>query len=148
MAHNCGNTAPEMLRTILPYALLLAVAGLAIQWLRSRFLVEAIPFEAYIASIAIGFAVLGVWAGYYLTKRRTPEATRTNHAAIHALGLTPRELEILEALAAGQSNKEIARSLEISPNTVKTHVSSLFEKLDVNRRTQAIAEARRLGITG
>ena len=137
-----------MLRAILPYAVLLALAGLAIQWLQSRYLLHAMSFEAYIVFIALGFAVLGVWAGYHLTRRRTPQMQGTNHAAVAALGLTPRELEILEALGAGQSNKEIARLLDISPNTVKTHVSSLFDKLGVHRRTQAIAEARRLGITG
>ena len=63
-----------------------------------------------------------------------------------ALGISGRELEVLHALAAGQANKEIARSLGVSPNTVKTHVARLYEKLEAKRRTDAVARARALGI--
>jgi ATP/maltotriose-dependent transcriptional regulator MalT len=69
-----------------------------------------------------------------------------NPEARSALKLSPRELAVLEALAAGQSNKEIARTLDVSPNTVKTHIANLFAKLEVSRRTEAIARARALGI--
>jgi DNA-binding CsgD family transcriptional regulator len=69
-----------------------------------------------------------------------------NEAAIRALGLTPRECEILDLLASGRSNKELARSLGISPNTVKTHVARLYEKLGVDRRIRAVEEARALAL--
>jgi ATP/maltotriose-dependent transcriptional regulator MalT len=62
------------------------------------------------------------------------------------LGISSRELEVLALLAAGASNKEIARRLEVSPNTVKTHVTKLFAKLEASRRTEAIQRARELGI--
>ena len=65
-----------------------------------------------------------------------------NEAAIRSLGLTPRECEILALLASGQSNKELARALGISPNTVKTHVARVYEKLEVQKRMQAIEKAR------
>ena len=68
--------------------------------------------------------------------------------AMESLGISGREREVLELLAAGRSNKEIARELNVSPNTVKTHVSKLFEKLAVRRRTEAISRARELGILG
>ena len=62
------------------------------------------------------------------------------------LGISGREREVLELLAAGRSNKEIARQLEVSPNTVKTHVARLFEPLQAKRRTDALNKARELGI--
>ena len=61
-----------------------------------------------------------------------------------SLGLTGQEMKVLEKLAEGQSNKEIARILGLSPNTVKTHIANLFAKLEVARRTEAVAKARDL----
>jgi len=69
-----------------------------------------------------------------------------NPKAQTALGLSGRELEVLHELAAGHSNKEIAAHLHVSPNTIKTHVARLFEKLGAKRRTEAIRRARELGI--
>jgi ATP/maltotriose-dependent transcriptional regulator MalT len=79
--------------------------------------------------------------------RRPPaEDFRVNERALESLGISHRELEVLVLLAAGRSNKEIANQLAVSPNTVKTHVAKLFEKLDVSRRTEAILRARELGM--
>ncbi len=78
--------------------------------------------------------------------RRAPAAFDGNPKAQAALGLSERELEVLHELAAGHSNKEIAAHLHVSPNTVKTHVARLFEKLGAKRRTEAIRRARELGI--
>ncbi len=101
--------------------------------------------EFYIACIAIIFIALGIWVGNRLTTRpREPYAR--NEAAIASLGISTREVEVLEMLAAGHANKVIARRLDISPNTVKTHVARLFEKLEVASRTQAIGKARELDI--
>ncbi len=61
------------------------------------------------------------------------------------VGLTPRELDVLAALAEGASNKAIARRLGISVHTVKFHIASLFDKLDAEGRTEAVAQAARLG---
>jgi ATP/maltotriose-dependent transcriptional regulator MalT len=69
-----------------------------------------------------------------------------NKAAQETLRISARELEVLELLAAGRSNKEIANRLEVSPNTIKTHIAKLFEKLEVSRRTEAILRARELGM--
>jgi ATP/maltotriose-dependent transcriptional regulator MalT len=73
-------------------------------------------------------------------------AFERNEAALKTLGVTEREVAVLELLASGSSNKDIARQLDISPNTVKTHIASLFAKLAVQRRTQAIQKARELGL--
>ena len=135
-----------MWRTIALYALALAAGAFALQWLQYRFLVRAFPVEIYIALIAAGFAGLGVWAGLKLARRSAPAAFEKNDAAIASLGLTLREQQVLTQLAAGKSNKEIAHKLGVSPNTVKTQIASLFQKLEVQRRTQAIQKARELAI--
>jgi DNA-binding CsgD family transcriptional regulator len=135
-----------MLRTILIYGALLAAGSVGLQWLQYQYLVRAHPGEAWLALIAIAFLGLGVWIGARLFRHPPPAAFETNTRAIESLGISTRELEVLALLAAGQSNKEIASRLEVSPNTVKTHVAKLFEKLAVRRRTEAILRARELGM--
>ncbi|MBI3437798.1 MAG: response regulator transcription factor [Proteobacteria bacterium] len=135
-----------MWRTITVYALALAAGALALQWLQYRFLVHAFPSEIYIALIATAFAGLGVWAGLKLARSAAPVEFEKNAAAIASLGLTPREQDVLTHLAVGNSNKEIARKLGVSPNTVKTQIASLYQKLEVQRRTQAVQKARELAI--
>ena len=63
---------------------------------------------------------------------------------LEALGITPRELEILELIAQGLSNKEIAARVFVSENTVKTHSSRVFDKLGARRRTQAVQLGKEL----
>ncbi|MBC2776529.1 response regulator transcription factor [Parasphingopyxis marina] len=135
-----------MVRTMLIYALALALAASALQWIEYKYLTRAFSGELYIVLIAIGFAALGMWAGNRLTRKTAPPPFAINEAALDALGISPRECEVLSQLSAGLSNKEIARALGISPNTVKTHVARLFEKLSVERRTQAIRKARSLAL--
>ena len=136
-----------MARTIILYAVALALGVALLNWLEYRYLARAFSFEIYLALIAATFVALGVWAGTKLTPRRAAEsAFERNDAAIRSLGLSPREVEILEALASGESNKEMARRLGISPNTVKTHIARVYEKLEVQRRVQAIEKARLLAL--
>ncbi len=94
----------------------------------------------------LGFLALGIYVGMRMTKATAPAPFDGNPKAQTALGISARELAVLAEIAAGRSNKEIARRLDISPNTVKTHIARLFEKLDAKRRTDAIAKARELGI--
>ena len=96
--------------------------------------------------IGAAFAAGGVWVGWKLTARAAPGPFERNTAALASLRLTGQEVRVLERLAAGQSNKEIARTLGLSPNTVKTHVANLFAKLGASRRTQAIGKARDLSL--
>jgi DNA-binding CsgD family transcriptional regulator len=133
-------------RRILLYGALLATGTLALQWLDYRRLARAHSDEIYIFLIAAGFLALGVWFGARAFGTGKPSPFDGNPQAVASLGISPRELTVLEALAAGRSNKEIARQLDVSPNTVKTHVARLFEKLDARRRTEAIRRARELGI--
>ena len=90
---------------------------------------------------------LGIWTGRRLSPSRASNGPfQRNEAAIRSLGLSAREVEILSALTSGDSNKELARRLGISPNTVKTHVARVYEKLGVQRRVQAIEKARFLAL--
>ena len=131
-----------MARTILLYAIALAAGAGLLQWLEYRWVTRAYPAEITLALLATGFVGLGIWVGRRLTPAPPPAAFERNDAAIRSLGLSPRECEILALLASGQSNKEMARTLAISPNTIKTHVARVYEKLEVARRVQAIEKAR------
>jgi DNA-binding CsgD family transcriptional regulator len=135
-----------MWRTIIPYALALVVAAIALESLKFRYATNALSTELYVFLLALGFIAIGLWAGHRLTPRPVGPEFRRNDAAMRSLGLTPRECEILERLAAGESNKEMARTLGISPNTVKTHLARLYEKLEVDRRVNAIEKARSLSL--
>ncbi|MBL9071565.1 MAG: response regulator transcription factor [Sphingopyxis sp.] len=134
-----------MLRPILLYGSGLAAAAFLLEWLNYRHVVHRWSTEFYIACIAVVFVALGIWVGNRLTARPRQMFVR-NNAAISALGISAREFEVLEMLAAGHANKVIARQLDISPNTVKTHVARVYEKLAVASRTQAIQKARMLDI--
>ena len=135
-----------MWRTILLYALVLAVGAFLLEWLQYKFVTRVMSTELVFTLIALAFAALGVWAGHRLASRPRPASFERNEAALKSLGMTEREFAVLDLIATGQSNKEIARSLGVSPNTVKTHVANLFAKLEVQRRTQAIQKARELAL--
>jgi DNA-binding NarL/FixJ family response regulator len=135
-----------MLRTILFYGVLLGVGAFALTWLQYRLLVQTHSIEAYVALVALAFMGLGVWVGAKLFRRAPPAPFEANTRVQETLGISGRELEVLELLAAGRSNKEIASRLEVTPNTVKTHVAKLYDKLEVRRRTEAILRARELGM--
>ncbi|MBX3429383.1 MAG: response regulator transcription factor [Hyphomonadaceae bacterium] len=128
------------------YALGLAAGAFVLQWLQYNYLVRAFSTEIYVGLIALAFAGLGVWAGMRLARRPASATFERNTAAIASLGITLREQEVLALLAAGKSNKEIAQKLGVSPNTVKTQVASLYQKLQVQRRTQAVQKARELAL--
>lgn len=133
-----------MTRTILLWAFVLAAGAFALQWLQFQYLARAFSTQIYVGVVGVAFAAGGVWVGWKLTSRTAPGPFARNTAALASLGLTGQEMRVLERLAAGQSNKEIARTLGLSPNTVKTHIGNLFAKLEVSRRTAAVGKARDL----
>ena len=135
-----------MTRIIILYALGLAAGAFLLQWLQYTFFVRAFSTEIYIGLIALAFAGLGVWAGMRLARRPAPATFEKNTVALASLGITQREEQVLAHLAAGKSNKEIASKLGVSPNTVKTQIASLYQKLEVQRRTQAVQKARELAL--
>ncbi|MFO1187045.1 MAG: response regulator transcription factor [Alphaproteobacteria bacterium] len=128
------------------YGALLAAGTAALQWLDYRRVAHAHSANIYILLLAAGFLALGLFIGARVIGRRPPIPFDGNPGARAALGVSPRELEVLEEIAAGRSNKEIAQRLDVSPNTVKTHAAHLFAKLGATRRTDAINKARELGI--
>lgn len=133
-------------RRVAIYGALLAVGTLALQWLDYQRLARAYSGDIYIFLIAIAFLALGVVVGVRLIGGSGPAPFDGNPQALATLGISARELEVLREMAAGRSNKEIAARLDVSPNTVKTHVAHLFERLGAKGRTDAVNKARELGI--
>jgi DNA-binding CsgD family transcriptional regulator len=140
-----------MKRTVILYGLSMAALLALLKYLEYRFVVRDIPFEFYVGFIAVMFTILGVWVGRRLTRTKLvpvpvgPEFER-DEGALKSLGISKREYEVLELIACGLSNQEIAEKLFVSTSTVKTHTSNLFAKLDARRRTQAIQRAKELRI--
>jgi DNA-binding NarL/FixJ family response regulator len=128
------------------YGAFLAAGTLALQWLDYQRLARSHVGDIYIFLLAAAFLALGIYIGARVIGPSKAEAFDGNPKALAALGISPRELTVLQEIAAGRSNKEIAAQLNVAPNTVKTHVARLFEKLGAKRRTDAIAKARELGI--
>ena len=127
-----------MKKIVLVYGLLGGVLIAALKMVEYRFLVLEHSLEIYGGIVAVLFSTLGIWLGLKLTRTRevvvvkeVPVEVRVagpferNEARREQLGITPRELEILEAIAAGLSNREIAERLFVSENTVKTHAARL-----------------------
>lgn len=133
-----------MKRTILLYASAVAGASLLLSWLDYRHAVRSFSSEVYLSVTAAAFLALGIWVGYRLTHRPAGGSFELNRQALDYLGITEREREVLELLAEGHANKEIAARLFVSTNTVKTHLAKLYAKLEVSRRTQAVRKAREL----
>ncbi len=148
-----------MKKTVLVYGLLGGVLIAVLKMVEYRYLVVEHSMEIYGGFVALIFASLGIWLGLKLTKTRETVVVREvpvevqvagpftrNEKRLEQLGITPRELEILEAMAAGLSNREISARLFVSENTVKTHAARLFEKLSAQRRTQAVQRAKEAGL--
>jgi len=152
------------------------VGGLLIavlQYTEYRFVIIEHSVELYSALVALLFATCGIWIGLRINRRREtiPEtvqgATREtivereapvpteapalkpfapNTARQQMLGITARELEILNLVARGFSNREIATQLFVSENTVKTHCARAFDNVGAAPRTQAVRRGKELGL--
>jgi DNA-binding CsgD family transcriptional regulator len=148
-------------KTILVYGLLCGVLIAGLKLIEYRYLVVEHSLEIYGGLVALIFSVAGIWLGLKLTKNTETIVVREVQVQVPAsvsepfspnaerlakLSITRRELEILEQIAAGLSNREIAQKLFVSENTVKTHSSRVFEKLNAKRRTQAVQIAKEAGL--
>jgi len=136
-----------MSRVITGTALVYALLAFLLRWLQFRMEMQFLPEEISLGSIALVFLMLGLWAGLRLG--HTPGREKHlpfNAKAIRKRGVTRREQEVLCLLAVGKTNSEIARQLGISGNTVKTHISRLYAKLEVHQRVQAIRKAKSLAL--
>ncbi|HWK03490.1 MAG TPA: LuxR C-terminal-related transcriptional regulator [Puia sp.] len=152
-------------KLIILYGASLAGILLLLKWLEFRFVIMDHSFEVYIGAIALIFTGLGIWLALKLTKPRietiivekevivikpakdtSAENFGPDEGALLKMGISKRECEVLALMSEGLSNQEIADRLFVSLNTVKTHSSNLFEKLEVKRRTQAVEKGKRLGL--
>jgi two-component system, NarL family, response regulator LiaR len=146
-------------KAIIIYSISLALLLFFLKWLELRFIIFDHSFEIYIGFIALIFTGLGIWLALKLSKPKIKtlvaekevyvvrnENFVLNTSLISQLELSKREMEILDLLAKGLSNQEIASTLFVSLSTVKSHIQNLFEKLEVKRRTQAIEKAKRLNL--
>ena len=125
----------------------MAILIFMLKYLEYRLFIRDLSTEFYVGIVAVLFTILGVWAGLRLTRKKIvlvgPEFV-FNTDALRQLEISKREHEVLELLAQGLSNQEIADKLFVSLNTIKTHISNLFSKLDVKRRTQAVQKSKNL----
>ena len=155
-----------MKKQLLIHALIYGLCGgvlvVILRLIEYRFLVLEHSIEIYGGLIALLFASLGVWLGLKITRKQeviverelvierevpvAPGPFEVNEARLRELSITPRELEILQLIAEGFSNREIAEKLFVSENTVKTHTSRVFDKLSARRRTQAVQRGKELGL--
>ena len=144
-----------MRKHILLYGLIGGALIAGLRLIEYRWLVVEHSVEIYGGLIALVFAALGIWLGLRLTRHKetvvvrevlvpAPATFERDQDRQATLGITPRELEILELIAQGLSNREIAERVHISENTVKTHSSRLFDKLGAQRRTQAVQRGKDL----
>nr|WP_295922541.1 response regulator transcription factor [uncultured Dyadobacter sp.] len=144
-------------RQVILYGISLALLLFVLKWLELRFLIIGHIIEIYVGAIALLFTGLGIWLAMKLTTPKIEtriverevfvtagEEFSVNEPERLRLGLSHRELEVLQLISEGLSNQEIASRLFVSLNTIKTHSSRIFEKLEVRNRTQSVERARRL----
>ena len=145
-------------------ALYAAVGGVLIALLKLieyKHFVREYPTGMYGGLVALIFTVIGVYCGLKWTRAKQVVVIREvpvevpvrmegpfvlDAGKLKEVGLTPREHEILALIAEGLSNREIGERIFVSENTVKTHSSRLFEKMQVNRRVQAVQKGKDLGL--
>ena len=143
-------------KVILGYGFTLAILLFILRWMELKYVLFDHALEVYIGLVALMFTALGIWLAMKLMKPRTETVIIEKEIFVHTngnfilnetelvkLGISRRELEVLQLMAEGLSNNEIAERLFVSLNTVKTHSSNLFEKMDVKRRTHAVEKAKK-----
>lgn len=139
------------------FGISIAVLFFILRWFEIRYLIFSQQYDIFFGLIALIFTFLGIWLARQLSKPKTvwvekeivvqsSETKMIDHKRIDELQISKRELEVLNLLATGKSNEEIAQALFVSRNTIKTHIANLYQKLEVKRRTQAVEKAKSLGI--
>jgi NarL family two-component system response regulator LiaR len=146
-------------KQIIIYGIALAVLLFLLKWLETRYILIDQQLDIYLGIVAVLFTALGIWLALKIRKpkvetviieKKVVLATGPdfilNEDEVRRLSLSKRELEVLQLMADGLSNQEIAERLFVSLNTIKTHSAQIFEKMEVKRRTQAVDMAKRLSI--
>ena len=146
-----------MRKQVLIFGVVGGVLITLLQWTEFHFIVLEHSVAIYGALIAILFAGAGIWFGTRLLAPReriievavpavSTSSPVVDDEARERLGITPREMEVLQLVARGLSNREIGETLFVSENTVKTHCSRAFDKLGARRRTDAVRRSKELGL--
>ena len=143
-------------KQVIIYGVALAIIIFLLKWLEMRYVLADQQLDTYIGLIAIVFTGLGIWLALKLRKPMVETVIvekeiylndfSINEEEIKRLNLSKRELEVLQLMAEGLSNQEIAEKLFVSLNTIKTHSAQIFEKMEVKRRTQAVDLGKKLSI--
>ncbi|WP_339695708.1 response regulator transcription factor [uncultured Roseivirga sp.] len=134
-----------LLKTVLRFGLIILALLILFHLTNASLFVPSISADAVIGIAAFILLALGIYLGRGINKEKGAEKKAPSHIdenRIQALGISPRELEVLQLISQGLSNNEIAETLFVSESTIKTHISNLFVKLDVKRRTQAVIRAK------
>jgi len=117
--------------------------------------VQEYPSELYGGLVALIFTAVGIYFGLKWTRTKEVIVVKEvrvggpfvlNETKLREIGLTHREQEVLGLIAQGLSNRDIGEKLFVSENTIKTHSSRVFEKMQVRRRVQAVQRGRELGL--
>lgn len=149
----------HMSRTVILYGIGLALLMVALKSIEYRYMLRDLSMEFYVTLVALLFTGIGLWVGIKLRNKAVVQPIKPvvmeaekdilpKDQLLARIGISQREFEVLELIAEGCTNQEIADRLFISLNTVKTHSSNLFAKLDVKRRTQAVQKAKELTLLG
>ena len=146
-------------KSAIVYGISLALLLILLKWLEFKLVIVDRTFEVYAGVIAVFFTALGIWLALKLSSPKIETIIiekevvvnagppfLINEQAAETLNISKRELEVLQLMAEGLSNQEISERLFVSLNTIKTHASRLFEKMEVKRRTQAVEKAKRLNL--
>ncbi len=146
-------------KQIIIYGIALAVLLFLLKWLETRYILLDQQLDIYLGIVAVLFTALGIWLALKIRKPKVETVIVEkkvvlangpdfilNEDEVRRLNLSKRELEVLQLMADGLSNQEIAERLFVSLNTIKTHSAQIFEKMEVKRRTQAVDLAKRLSI--
>ena len=145
------------MKKIIGYGLILGVLVASLRWMEYSFMIRDHAVELYGGLVAVLFTAMGIWLGLKITRPKKvvvikevpviqPVNFTLDEKKLKSLGISKREYEILQLIAEGFSNQEIADKLFLSQNTIKTHSSNLFSKLEASRRTQAVQKAKNLGL--
>ena len=148
----------SFIKQIVLYGAALGALLILLKLLEFNLVIRSNVFEVYAGIVAVIFCAVGIWVGLkyarinpgktnkIIVEVQRKENWQVDEKMINELGISKREYEVLELIAKGHTNQEVADKLFVSPNTIKTHLANLFAKRDVNRRTQAIQRAKELNI--
>jgi len=138
-----------MLKTVLRFGLIVIALLILFQLSNASLFIPSISADLVIGVGAVILLALGIYLGGNMKKDKVVKVNfpvKIDDQKVQELGLREREMQVLQLIAEGLSNVEIGERLFIAETTIKTHVSNLFVKLDVKRRTQAVTRARELRI--